>query len=60
MGEEGENIPEWITIFHQFHELKKSNLYKTAVEEQKSTEHCTMQRSLFTPAEPFGNVVPSD
>jgi len=60
MGEEGENIPEWVAIFHQFHELKKSNPSKAAVEEQKRTQRRTMQRSIITPAEPFGNVVPSD
>ncbi len=35
MGEEGENIPEWVAIFYQFHKLKQSNPSKAAVEEQK-------------------------
>jgi hypothetical protein len=60
MGEVGENIPEWIAIFHQFHEHKKSNPSKAVVEEQKRSERRTMQRSIFTPAQPFGNVVSSD
>ncbi len=60
IGEVGENIPEWATIFHEFHELKKSNPSKAVIEEQKQIKSHTMQRSIFTPAQPFGNVVPSD
>ncbi len=60
IGEEGENVPEWVSIFHQFHEMKKSNPSKASVEETKRTERRTMQRSIFTPAQPFRNMVPSD
>ncbi len=38
MGNEGENVLEWVSIFHHFWEEKKHHPSKTAKEEQKCEE----------------------
>ncbi len=54
IAEDGENIPEWVTIFQQFWEYKKNLPSKTAQEEQRREEHRTMLRSILTPNQPLG------
>jgi hypothetical protein len=33
-GEEGEQLPPWVEIFHRYFELKKNQLSKSAAQEQ--------------------------
>jgi hypothetical protein len=33
-GEEGEQLPTWVEIFHRFFELKKNQVSKSAAQEQ--------------------------
>ncbi len=50
----GENIPEWVSIFQQFWEHKKSHPSKSVQEEQRCEEHRMMQRTILPPAQPLG------
>ncbi len=50
----GENIPEWVAIFQQFFEYKKSHPSKSVQEEQRREERRTMQRTILPPVQPLG------
>ncbi len=53
-GTHGENIPEWVAIFQQYWEHKKSHPSKSAQEEQQREERRTMQRTILPPVQPLG------
>ena len=53
-GEDGEDIPEWVSIFQKYWEHKKSHPSKSVVEEQKREERRTMQRTILPPVLPLG------
>jgi hypothetical protein len=53
-GDLGESIPEWVAIFKQFWEFKKSHPSKSAQEEQRREVRRTMQRTILPPVQPLG------
>jgi hypothetical protein len=53
-GEEGEQLPPWMVIFHRFFELKKNQLSKSAAQEQLRIQIRTMQNTILPNVEPLG------
>ena len=53
-GEDGEDVPEWVSIFQQYWEDKKHHTSKSLQEEQKREERRTMQRTILAPLPPLG------
>ncbi len=45
-GEDGEQVPEWVSVFQQFWEHKIHHPSKSAKEEQWREERPTMQRTV--------------
>ena len=53
-GEEGEQLPHWVVLFHRYFELKKNQLSKSANQEQVRLQIRTMQNTILPPPEPLG------
>jgi hypothetical protein len=53
---DGEDLPEWVSIFQRYWEYKKSHPSKTALEEQKREARRTMQRTILGPIQPLGEI----
>jgi len=53
---DGEDLPEWVSIFQRYWEYKKSHPSKTVLEEQKQEVRCTMQRTILGPIQPLGEI----
>ena len=53
-GEEGEELPAWIVVFRKYFEEKKSQVSKSAVQEQVRMQVRTMQNTILPPPEPLG------
>jgi hypothetical protein len=54
-GEDGEDVPEWVSIFQQYWEDKKHHTSKSVQEEQKWEEWHAMQRTILAPVPPLGS-----
>jgi hypothetical protein len=53
-GEEGEQLPHWVELFHRYFELKKNQLSKSASQDQVRFQIRTMQNTILPPPEPLG------
>jgi hypothetical protein len=53
-GEDGEQLPPWVELFHRYFELKKNQLSKSASQEQVRLQIRTMQNTILPPPEPLG------
>ncbi len=45
-GEEGEQLPPWVELFHRYFELKKNQLSKSASQDQVCFQIWTMQNTI--------------
>jgi hypothetical protein len=53
---DGEDLPQWVSIFQRYWEYKKSHPSKTALEEQKREVGRTMQRTILGPIHSLGEI----
>jgi len=53
-GEDGEQLPPWVELFHRYFELKKNQLSKSASQEQVRLQIRTMHNTILPPPEPLG------
>jgi hypothetical protein len=53
-GEDGEEMPQWVVLFHRYFEMKKSQVSKSAQQEQARIQIRTMQNTILPPPEPLG------
>jgi hypothetical protein len=53
-GEDGEELPQWVVIFHRYFEMKKNQVSKSAQQEQLRMQIWTMQNTILPPPEPLG------
>jgi hypothetical protein len=53
-GEDGEELPQWVVIFHRYFEMKKNQVSKSAQQEQLRVQIRTMQNTILPPPEPLG------
>ena len=52
-GEDGEELPQWVVIFHRYFEMKKTQVSKSAQQEQLRMQIRTMQNTILPPPEPL-------
>jgi hypothetical protein len=53
-GEDGEEPPQWVVLFHCYFEMKKTQVSKSAQQEQLRVQIRTMQNTILPPPEPLG------
>jgi hypothetical protein len=53
-GEDGEELPQWVVLFHRYFEMKKTQVSKSAQQEQLHVQIRTMQNTILPPPEPLG------
>jgi hypothetical protein len=53
-GEDGEEIPIWVKVFHKYFEGKKLQAARTEAQEEARIQIRTMQRTILPPPEPLG------
>ncbi len=53
-GEDGEELPRWVVLFHRYFELKKTQVSKSVQQEQVRVQIRTMQNTILPPPEPLG------
>jgi hypothetical protein len=53
-GEDGEEIPIWVKVFHKYFEKKKLQAARTEAQEESRIQIRTMQHTILPPPEPLG------
>jgi hypothetical protein len=53
-GEDGEELPQWVVLFHRYFELKKNQVLKSTQQEQVRVQIRTMQNTMLPLPEPLG------
>ncbi len=53
-GEDGEELPQWVMLFHRYFELKKNQVSKSVQQEQVWVQIRAMQNTILPPPELLG------